>query len=153
MCQYESEHTLPPLCGTLATLQVTPSSGTYIHVDTCRYRVHHTCSIHDRRKHTYCTMFGKCSSTKQCACSVLLLCADILLFFEVHVSNINPLCPRSECEYGHHSLAHSHHHPPPPHGGEGADRADGQSSPHHPLHPAQDWPRPTDAGTQFTCNK
>jgi transcription initiation factor TFIID subunit 2 len=27
VCEYESEHTLPPLCGTLAALQVTPSSG------------------------------------------------------------------------------------------------------------------------------
>ena len=27
VCQYESEHTLPPLCGTLAAVQLTASSG------------------------------------------------------------------------------------------------------------------------------
>ena len=38
VCQYECEHTLPPLCGTLAAVQLTPSSGEQLtHAYTLMY--------------------------------------------------------------------------------------------------------------------
>ena len=77
MCQYESEHTLPPLCGTLATLQVTPSSGTYIHVDTCvdtGYTIHVVYMIGENIHTVQClgNVHPPNNVHVQCCCYVLI---------------------------------------------------------------------------------
>ena len=66
MSQYESEHTLPPLCGALAALQVTPSSGSHtnvhvhVHVHTCTCTHMYSCT-HVHACHVYTLYMYMCN--------------------------------------------------------------------------------------------